>query len=104
MNAATILHDLTQRGAKLIREGDTLRVRAPRGTITDALCAQLREYKPQILAMLAEPLRRPVLHFRLASSGNAWATIIGRVGESRDQLEADLRRRFSAQLVDVRSP
>jgi hypothetical protein len=108
MNAASILRDLTERGAQVFRDGDSLRVRAPRGMITESLREQLREHKPEILEMLAvakiEATSRPVLHFRLNSSGNAWATIIGRVGESRGQLEADLRQRFSAQLVDVRSP
>lgn len=51
----------------------------------------------------SEPIRRPVLHFRLnAHTPNAWATAIGRPGESIEQLRAELQARFGAELVETR--
>ena len=107
MNAATLLRDLTDRGVRLTRDGDSLRVRAPRGTITDDLREALLEHKPAILDLLAAAkiaaTRRPVLHFRTSTfPANAWATLIGRPGESLDALRADLRERFGAGLIEMR--
>lgn len=45
---------------------------------------------------VSENLRgRPVVHFRLPEHPpGAWATVIGKPGQSRDALVADLRRRW----------
>lgn len=44
----------------------------------------------------SEKLRgRPVVHFRLPDHPpGAWATVIGRPGETREELVADLRQRW----------
>ena len=52
MSATTLLETLQQRGIKLLPDGDTLRYRAPKGALTEALRAQIQEYKPELLAML----------------------------------------------------
>jgi len=107
MSAETLLRELTDRGACLTREGPCLRVRAPRGILTQDVREALAVHKPAILELLAlarlQANRRPVLHFRVSGSpANAWATIIGRPGESIEALRDDLRSKFGPALVDMR--
>jgi len=48
------LAQLRAKGIKVTLEGDQLRVRAPKGALTEDLAVQLREAKPEILAFLAK--------------------------------------------------
>ena len=62
MNPAALLDDLGNRGANLTIDGDNLRYRWPRGSVTPYLVDQLRIHKREILKTLkadfmeAEPL------------------------------------------------
>lgn len=107
MSAETLLRELTDRGVRVTRDGQRLRVRAPRGILTEDVREALIEHKPAILELLAiaklRADRRPVLHFRTSGSPeNAWATVIGRPGESVDELRTDLQARFGDDLIDLR--
>lgn len=107
MSAETLLRELTDRGASLTREGPCLRVRAPRGILTQDVREALAVHKPAILELLSlarlQANRRPVLHFRVSGSpANAWATIIGRPGESVSAMRAELRSRFGGELMEMR--
>jgi hypothetical protein len=52
MNTATLLDDLGSRGANLTIDGDNLRYRWPRGSVTPYLVGQLRIHKREILRVL----------------------------------------------------
>ena len=69
MSGATLLEDLTRSGVKLWKEGNELRCRGPKKTLTPEVLAQLKEHKPEILKRLnppapesATPLRPPVVN------------------------------------------
>jgi TubC N-terminal docking domain len=53
MTGATLLEDLTGRGVKLWAEGDELRCRGPKKTLTREVLAQLKEHKAEIVGLLA---------------------------------------------------
>lgn len=57
MNAQEILTDLQSRGVEITADGDKLRIRAPRGTITPEFRERLAASKPDIIAALAMPAR-----------------------------------------------
>jgi hypothetical protein len=105
MNATALLQELTSRGVQLSRDGDRLRVRAPRGTITEGDREALQRCKPALLELLAisrmQATKRPVLHFRTSAG---WATVLGRPGESIDQLRADLIQRLGAEVIEFSEP
>lgn len=95
MNAVDLLAEVSRAGIHLTRRGDKLHVSAPRGTVTPALRERLTQAKPELLRLLPDPNARPVLHFRLPGYGiRAWATAMGRPGESMDSLRADLVDRW----------
>lgn len=104
-SAATLLHELKDAGIRLEALGvDRLRVVAPPGKLTEELKQTLSAAKPQLIAALrdADPVHkyaRPIVHFRLPGNDN-FATCIGRPGESRDEVIADLRERWPG--VEVR--
>lgn len=50
--AGRLLAHLHQQGAAVSAEGDTLRVRAPRGAIDPDTAARIRQHKPALLALL----------------------------------------------------
>ena len=52
MNPAEVLSELRGRGVVLALDGDWLRWRAPKGTMTPDLLARIREHKPILLAAL----------------------------------------------------
>ncbi len=54
MNAALSLPDLQARGVQLWAEGETLRYRAPAGTVTPELLANLQAHKPELLKALGK--------------------------------------------------
>lgn len=55
-------------------------------------------------AAARDPHHRPVLHFRLVdATPNAWATCVGRPGETVDALRADLIERFGERLMETRT-
>lgn len=46
---------------------------------------------------------RPVVHFRLRDHApNAWATALGRPGETIHDLTADLRERYGSNLIETK--
>jgi hypothetical protein len=47
-----MLETLQQHGIELLPDGDTLRYRARKGALTEALRTQIQEYKPELLALL----------------------------------------------------
>jgi hypothetical protein len=61
--AETLIRDLSARGVRLSRNGENLRIVAPRGTLTPDLRQTLAEAKPAILAALTAG----ELHARLES-------------------------------------
>ena len=54
MSVSALLFDLRRRGVRLIADGDFLRCRGPRGALTDADLAALREHKPEVLKQLRQ--------------------------------------------------
>lgn len=55
MNTSELLLELNQAGIVLWREGETLRYRAPAGSMTTERMALLRQYKTELLAALEQP-------------------------------------------------
>jgi hypothetical protein len=58
LTPAAVLADLRRRGVELRAEGDLLRLRAPRGVLTDADLVTLRGAKAAVLAALAAEERQ----------------------------------------------
>ena len=54
MSLAELLDQAAARGVRFQLEGDRLRVRAPKGALTGELSAALRQYKDEIIVLLAE--------------------------------------------------
>jgi tubulysin polyketide synthase-like protein len=52
MSAPELLSDLLARGVQVWRDGDLLRYRAPKGTLTDADRASIRAHKAELLRAL----------------------------------------------------
>ena len=46
--------ELRGKGVELTAEGEQLHLRAPAGTLTDEVKAQLRDHKPEVLALLRD--------------------------------------------------
>ena len=59
MNAASVLGAIRERGIEVVADGQRLRCIAPPGALTEELSARIREYKAEILELLAEATRRP---------------------------------------------
>ena len=57
MSAAELLTELQTQGVQITADGDRLRIRAPRGTMTPELRERLAKSKPDILAALSMPDR-----------------------------------------------
>lgn len=55
MSAAELIRALQRRGVTLAANGDRLKVRAPKGTITPELRDRLAQHKPDIIAALTMP-------------------------------------------------
>jgi len=53
MNAETLLNDLTRRGVRLEPRGDRLHVEAPNGVLSHQDREALREWKPDLMALLS---------------------------------------------------
>lgn len=97
--AADILRELDRAGIRAERRGDRIRLRP---VPPSSLLERARAHKAELLAALPDASARPVLHFRLADhTPNAWATAIGRPGETIDDLRAGLLERFGDRLVEV---
>jgi hypothetical protein len=68
MDVVTLLDTLQARGVAVVADGDYLRVR-PASVLTDALRAEIREHKPELLAMASsratEAATFPASHVRL---------------------------------------
>lgn len=54
MTPESLLADLRQRGVHVVADGDDLRCRAPRGALTNADLAALREHKATLIAQLGQ--------------------------------------------------
>lgn len=107
-SAETLVYELRGQGVRLWRNGDHLRVEAPRkGMLTPGVVELLKQHKAEVLALLpgvstAKAIDRPVVHFRLpCTAPRAWATAIGIPGGSVEALITDLRERWPD--VEVRS-
>lgn len=57
--AAALLADLQAHDVAVVPEGDRLRLKAPKGTMTPDLLARVRECKPALLALLTRPQAAP---------------------------------------------
>ena len=103
MSAAhDILAELQRHRVRVERTGDRIRLRAPVAPPAD-LVARIRKHKEELLLALPDRSARPVLHFRMLDHGsNAWATALGRPGESTDDVVADLRARYGTALAEMR--
>src|SRR5690349_8601809 len=58
-HAADVLADLARQGITLSIQGEALRCRAPKGALTEALRAMLREHKAELLAFLRTQKEAP---------------------------------------------
>jgi hypothetical protein len=88
---AELLRELSAAGIEVRRDGDSLRVRAPKGRVTPDLIDRLRAEKQELLAELSRP-PRAIVRFRLRAK-DGWATALGAPGNSADDVIADLRER-----------
>ena len=52
MRAEEILQELSQRGVRLAADGERLCIDAPKGAVGEALFHELRQHKPEVLALL----------------------------------------------------
>lgn len=52
MNAAELLQDLERRDVRLTLNGDSLRIDAPQGMITEELEQTLTQYKPELVELI----------------------------------------------------
>ena|ERR1700733_606396 len=105
MTAAVLIHELADKGIRLSRSGDRLRIVAPKGKITVELRSLLVSRKPELLAALAKSPERCVLHFRLTDFlPMAWATVLGAPGLTANDLLQDLRDRYGPRLESTRLP
>ena len=57
MSAQELLTDLQSKGIQITADGDRLKIKAPRGTVTPELRERLAAHKPDILAALSMPSR-----------------------------------------------
>jgi hypothetical protein len=94
---AELLRELTAAGIEVRRDGNDLRVRAPRGTVTPDLIDRLKAEKPQLLAALTPRPNRVVLRFRLHGDAG-WATALGAPNDTAEMLVAALRQRHGDAL------
>ena len=58
MNVGHLLGILRERRIELVADGDRLHCTAPSGALTPDLAAQIREAKPELLALLADVTRK----------------------------------------------
>lgn len=101
MTAARLLATLQAAGVQLCRRGGRLTYAAPARVLTPAVVQELRRNKAALLALLPDDLQRPVVMFRLpCHPPGAWATAIGRPGQTRDALEKGLRERWPDVEID----
>ena len=99
--AHDLLDELRQHRVHIERHGDRLQMRAPAPPPADLL-ERLRAHKPALLAALpdVDSVARHVLHFTLPDHpANAWATYIGRPGDSRETVMASLLHRWPLAQV-----
>ncbi len=73
MNALALYHDLKSRGVILEADGESLKVDAPAGELTEEDRAMLGEYKPLLLKVLSRSARSDESrgdrhHFKVRSS------------------------------------
>lgn len=55
--SAELLTELESQGVKITAEGDRLKIKAPKGTITEKLRQRLTAHKPEIIAALSMAAR-----------------------------------------------
>lgn len=97
MNAsAELLRELGAAGIEIRRDGDSLRVRAPKGRVTPDLIDRLKAEKQLLLAELSRP-PRVIVRFRL-SVESGWATALGAPGDTAANVTATLRERHGASV------
>lgn len=107
--AEDLLHDLAEHGVTVWQEAGQLRYRAPAGAVTQAMLTDIRQHKPELLALLAangcgefmEQYTREahpgplVLTFELDAG---MATCIDPVSASLADAVADIRRQFPGRV------
>lgn len=96
MASHPVLDELWDHRIVVERHGDKLKMRGPSAPPADLL-AKLREAKPELLALLPDAdAPRAVVHFRRPSDpADAWATMIGRPGDSREGMVTELLARWT---------
>lgn len=101
MSAAhDLLRELAEHHVRIERRGDKLKLRAPAAPPAELL-ERLRQHRPEVLCLLPDPNRRPVVQFRFPDTPpNAWAVALGLPGESVESLVAGLKQRWPG--VEVR--
>jgi hypothetical protein len=106
--------ELARRGVRVTRHGDQLEVIADAGALTESRLHWLRAHKAELLIELAAnettgpipqaaavAVSRPVVRFR--PPGHGWAVCLGRAGDSRDDVVADLRGRWPQAEIEQES-
>ena len=63
MKTLSIIKSLVERGIYLLRDGDKIKCRAPKGAITDAARNEIKNHKGEILTLLEyqNPYNLPVV-------------------------------------------
>jgi len=104
--AEDLLHDLVEHGVTVWQEAGQLRYRAPAGAVTPTMLSDIRQHKPELLALLAanddpkvatrvERTGPLVLTFELDAGR---ATCIDPVSTSLADAVADIRRQFPGRV------
>lgn len=97
--AQTVLDELQRRGVRVERRGDKVHMSAAAPPPRD-LVERVARHKREILGLLPDSSARPVVHFRPPGGpDDAWATLLGWPGETREALVAYLHERFPGAVV-----
>ncbi len=104
--AEDLLHDLVEHGVTVWQEAGQIRYRAPAGAMTPTMLTDIRQHKPELLALLAandDPkvaarVEHPgplLLTFELDAGR---VTCIDPVSSSLAEAVADIRRQFPGRV------
>jgi TubC N-terminal docking domain len=106
MSAHLLLADLRARGINVLAEGDTLRVSAPRGALSEADRAALAECKTEVLSLLRRPTSEDVAAALAWAAWGFWPAIVGEGGVEvkggRAAWQAFSERCTAGDLAEVR--
>lgn len=92
---ADLLRDLDRHRVTVTRDGGRVLLKAQAGDLPAELVARARTLKADLLRVIPDASALPVVHFRPAgAAGNAWATMLGWPGESREALVEYLVERW----------